>query len=196
LSRRSAIVGALVGSLLGGAAGAASFWALTGPLSNRDIRVGAWTTNPAVGEERQSPYSRARVALYGIWGLPPSEAMYFVASHDSAGAVLDRRCTYAVRGGPLPTRWWSVTLYRNGFYIDNPADRYSWTMTDTAIGPDGRWALTVAPSGEGPNRLTFGPNEGRFQLLLRLYQPEPGFAENRAQVPVPSIDKLRCDREA
>jgi hypothetical protein len=180
------------GAVLGCAAGAAAFWALTGPFTNPDQRVGAWTTNGAVGEVRQSPYSRARVALYGIWGLPPSETLYFVAAEDSAGATLDRRCTYAVEGGPLPTRWWSVTLYKDGFYIANPADRYSWTMTDTRIAADGRWTLTVAPSGEGPNRLTFGPQDGRFQLLLRLYQPHPGVAEHRETVPVPVVRKVAC----
>lgn len=192
MSRRSVIIGAIVGGLLGAAAGGGAFWWLTGPKSGQDLAVGAWTTNVAVGEVKQSPYSRARVAFYGIWGLPPSETIYFVANKDTAGAPLDRTCTYEIAGGPLPTRWWSVTLYRDGFYIDNPADRYSWTMTDTEIGPDGRWTLVAAPSGEGQNRLSFGSTDGRFQFLLRLYQPNAGVAENRKAVPVPVIRKVGC----
>ncbi|MBL8554116.1 MAG: DUF1214 domain-containing protein [Phenylobacterium sp.] len=192
MSRRAKILAGVAGALAGAAAGAGAFWALTGPFTNPDQRVGAWTTNGAVGQELQGPYSRARVALYGIWGLPPTETLYFVATKDAAGAVLDRRCVYAVEGGALPTRWWGVTLYRDGFYIANPADRYSWTMTDTRIGPDGRWTLTLAPSGEGQNRLTFGPQDGRFQLLLRLYQPNPGVAEHRETVPVPTVRKVAC----
>jgi len=192
VSRRRIILGAAVGALLGVVAGAASFWLTTGPLAGSTLPVGAWTTNPTVGVEQQSPYSRASVAIYGIWGLPPTETIYFVADQDSSGAKLDRNCTYELQGGPLPTRWWSVTLYRDGFYIDNPADRYSWTMTDTTIGPDGRWTLTAAPSGEGQNRLTFGPKDGRFQFLLRLYQPNAGVAQNRDKVPVPVIRKLAC----
>lgn len=194
MSRRATAIGLAIGALLGAAAGAGAFWALTGPVSTQQS-VGAWQTTLAIGETRQNPYSRARVALYGIWGLPPSETVYFVADQDTAGAKLDRTCRYEVEGGPLPTRWWSVTLYRDGFYIANPADRYSWTMSDAAIGPDGRWTLALAPSGEGKNRLTFGPKDGHFQLLLRLYQPYPGVAKDRAQVPVPVIRKLGCGKE-
>lgn len=189
----AAVLAGVGGALLGCAVGAAAFWALTGPLGRADQRIGGWTINASVGEQQQSPYSRARVALYGIWGLPPSETLYFVAAVDEDGAALDRRCTYQMDGGALPARWWSVALYRDGFYIDNPADRYSWTMTDTRIEPDGRWSLTVAPSGEGQNRLTFGPRDGRFQLLLRLYQPTVAASALRQNsVPLPRVRKVSC----
>lgn len=192
MSRGRFTIAILAGLVLGAVAGAGSFWALTGPLTKTDMRLGAWTTNTAVGEGAQNPYSRARVALYGIWGLPPSETLYFVAEQDSSGDKLDRHCTYAVEGSPLPTRWWSVTLYRDGFYIANPADRYSWTMTDSLIRPDRRWTLVVAPSGEGLNRLTFGPQDGRLQLLLRLYQPNAGMADHRERIPLPVVRKIAC----
>jgi hypothetical protein len=182
----------MAGTVLGAAAGAAGFWMLVGPLSATDQHIGAWTTNRSVGLRAQSPYSRARVALYGIWGLPPAETLYFVADQDSSGGKLDRRCRYEIDGGVLPTRWWSITLYRDGFYIPNPADRYSWTMTDIATAPDQSWTLTLAPAGEGRNRLTFGPRDGRFQVLLRLYQPNPGVADHRTSVALPTVRKLAC----
>ena len=92
----------------------------------------------------------------------------------------------------MPTRWWSLTLYRDGFYIENPANRYSWSSTDTAIDAAGRWVITLAPSGEGKNRLTFGPTKGKMQLSLRLYQPNPGIAAHRDRVPTPEIRKISC----
>lgn len=191
--KAGAITAGVCGLLAGCAVGAASFWALTGPLGRADREMGGWTINASVGEREQSPYSRARVALYGIWGLPPSETLYFVATEDRDGVALDRHCTYELRGGALPARWWSVALYRDGFYIDNPADRYSWTMTDTRTAADGRWTITVAPSGEGPDRLTFGARDGRFQLLLRLYQPSvTTSALRRETVHLPEVRKVAC----
>ncbi len=183
----------LTGGVLGALAGAATFWAVTNPNAKEDQKVGAWSTSAAIGQAHQNPYTRARVALHGIWGLPPSEVVYFTASHDSAGERLRRACTYTVIGGPLPTRWWSLTLYRDGFYIDNPANRYSWSMSDTAIDANGRWTIALAPSGEGQNRLTFGGRDGLMQLLLRLYQPNTGVADHRDRVPLPEIRRVSCN---
>jgi len=185
--------------VLGAALGVGAGWAITsyttGP-GGEDQKFGPWTTTTAVGESEQSPYSRARVAIYGIWGLPPAEVVYFSAREDDEGAPLDPACTYQVRGGPLPTRWWSVTLYEDGFYINNPANRYSWTTSDVAYEPrgdiNGAWTLTVSPDGEGPNELAFGPGGGNRVLLLRLYQPNSGVPENRGAVALPSITRQSC----
>jgi hypothetical protein len=178
-------------ALAGVVVGAASFWALTGPFG-REMRYGPWTTAAGIGQAEQSPYTRARVAIYGIWGLPPSEALYFSGAVDSAGEKLDRRCTYQVKGGPLPGRWWSLTAYRSGFYIDNPANRYSWSMTDAQIARDGRWTIQLSPDGQGPNGLALGHEDGRLLLSLRLYQPNPGIADHRDRVPLPRIERVSC----
>ena len=190
-----AIIGVLAGTALGIGIGLWTTAVTTGP-GGEEQKYGPWTTTTAVGETEQSPYSRARVAIYGIWGLPPSEAIYFSTREDSAGHPLDRRCTYVVRGSKLPARWWSVTLYKEGFYIDNPADRYSWTASDVTYDPpgdpSGQWTLTISPDGAGPNELAFGADDGVRTLLLRLYQPNAGVAENRGGVPLPTIAKESC----
>ena len=182
----------VVGGAVGAAAGATAFWFLTGPIVAGGRTFGPWFTSRGIGQSRQNPYTRAQVALYGTWGLPPSEVVYFSALKDSSGAKLRRDCTYEVRGGPLPARWWSLTLYRNGFYIDNPANRYSWSLTDVVFDPQGRWTITLAPSGEGRNHLTFGPDAGLFLLSLRLYQPQTGIADHRDRVPLPEIHRIGC----
>lgn len=188
----AALVGVVVGAAAGAAAGAGAFWTLTGPLFQHDVRLGEWTTVPSVGEAGQSPYTRARVALYGIWGLPPSEVVYFTGDRDASAAPLQRDCTYAVRGGLLPARFWSLTLYRDGFFIPNASNRYSWSSADAQVGPSGAWTVTLASSGEGRNRLTFGARGGRFQLSLRLYQPKSGIAEHRERTPLPVVVRLSC----
>lgn len=183
----SIVLGGLIGALLG----IAAFWAAIGPLTREDARYGPWTTNTAVGIKEQSPYSRAKVAIGGIWGLPPSEVLYFVAAEDSTGAPFDSRCAYEIAGGALPTRWWSLTLYKDGFYIANPANRYSWSTTE--INPDSdRWTIRLSPNGEGPNSLAFTQSPGKPSVLLRLYQPSPEVIDNRGRVPLPTIRKLSC----
>jgi hypothetical protein len=182
--------------LLGAGAGAAAFWLLTSPLFSAESRYGPWRSTMAVGEAAQSPYSRARVALYGIWGLPPREVIYFTADEDELGETLRAECTYEVTGGALPTRWWSLTLYRGGFYVPNPANRYSWSMSDVRTDNGGRWTVTLRPSGEGQNVLTFGAGAGRPLALLRLYQPEAEIVADRGRTPLPSLRRLRCDPAA
>lgn len=193
------LIGAIAGAALGVGAGLWITHATTGP-EGEDQKFGSWTTTTSVGESEQSPYSRARVAIYGIWGLPPSEVIYFSTREDDEGRRLDPRCTYEVKGGKLPTRWWSVTLYKDGFYIDNPANRYSWSASDITYEPpgdeNGAWTLTVSPDGEGPNQLAFGAGEGVRTLLLRLYQPDAGVADNRGAVPLPSVTRTGCDGPA
>lgn len=183
----SIVAGGLVGALVG----AAAFWAAIGPLTVEDARFGPWTTNMAVGIKQQSAYSRAKVAIGGIWGLPPSEVLYFVAAEDSAGAPFDSRCTYEVSGGDLPTRWWSLTLYKDGFYIANPANRYSWSASDVARQGE-RWTIRLSPHGEGRNALAFTEAEGKPSVLLRLYQAFPEVIEDRRRVPLPTIRKTAC----
>ena len=177
--------------IIGLVLGLGSLWALTGPVGDGE-KFGPWTTNRAIGERDQTPYSRARIAIYGIWGLPPSEVVYYSARVDDDGAAFDRRCTYTIEGGPLPTRWWSVALYRDGFYIANPANRYSWTQTEVAPDAAGRWRIQLTPIGAEPNALALGDTDGMFAVLLRLYQPDPGVAEARGQVPLPTIRKVSC----
>jgi hypothetical protein len=178
-------------ALAGVASGAGSFWAMTGPFG-RETAFGPWSTMVDIGRARQNPYSRARVAIYGIWGLPASDALYFSARVDSQGHALDQRCSYAVIGATLPARWWSLTAYRDGFFIANPTNRYSWSKTDAYLAPDGRWTIHLNPDGSGANGLALGHAKGQILLSLRLYQPNPGIADHRDRIALPSIERLSC----
>lgn len=184
--------GAVIGAVLGASIGWYSFYLLTGPMAKEDTRVGAWTTLNDIGEVKQNPYTRARVAIYGLWGLPPSEVIYFSALKDDSGNALDHRCLYEVKGTNPPARWWSIAAYRDGLYIENPDDRYSISQSTITQEQDGSWIVLLSPDGRGKNGLALGAKSGPIQLSYRLYQPNPGVAENRQEVAVPSIKKQRC----
>lgn len=183
------------GVLAGGGAGAVAFWFLTSPHMAEQAEYGPWRSTFAVGEAEQNPYTRARVALYGIWGLPPREVIYFTADQDQDGEPLQSDCVYEIAGGPQPSRWWSLTAYRGGFYVPNPANRYSWSKSDVATDDQGRWAVILRNRGEGRNVLTLGGGTGRPLALLRLYQPDPDIVADRSRTPLPSIRRLSCDKE-
>jgi hypothetical protein len=186
-------VSLVVGIVFGAWAGHYTFYGITGPWNKtEDVSVGPWTTLNSVGERNQSPYSRARVAIYGIWGLPPKEVIYFSAARDDDGNVLETRCTYEMRGGDSPARWWSIAVYRDGYYIDNPKDQYSLSQSTVKTAEDGSWTIRLSPSGEGENGLALGYKSGRVHLTYRLYQPNVGVAENRNKVAVPSIQRTGC----
>jgi hypothetical protein len=188
---------AIAGGLLAGAAAAVGgFWLLTSPRMAEQAEFGPWRSTLAIGESKQNPYTRARVALYGIWGLPPREAIYFTASEDEDGEPLRPECVYVIEGSHLPARWWSLTLYRGGFYIPNPANRYSWSQSDIAKDAEGGWRVMLRERGEAPNVLTMGGGAGRPLALLRLYQPDPAVVADRGRTPLPSIRRLGCEREA
>jgi len=168
-------------------------WVLAGPLiPNRTIQNGPWETSERVGDAQAGAYTRATVAIYGTWALPPSEVIYFTATRDDTGAAINPACRYEVRGGDLPADWWSISVYRNFFWVDNPGDRYSRSSSSIQRGPDGQWVIALDADGNGQNGLPLGNADGYFQLSLRLYQPEDHVLANRATIKLPAITKLGC----
>ncbi|MFZ9709073.1 MAG: hypothetical protein ACO3CV_05455, partial [Steroidobacteraceae bacterium] len=59
---------------------AVTWWSVTRESGGAAwIRNGVWETGREVGSAATDPYSRARVAIYGLWALPPEAVVYFVA---------------------------------------------------------------------------------------------------------------------
>lgn len=191
--RSRTLIAIAAGTILGAGAGFGAFWLAVGPLFPGEREIGGWTTVADIGGARQDPYARARVALFGIWGLPPSEAIYYTARSDAEGRPLTGDCVYSVEGRDPPGRWWSLTAYRGGFYIANPDDRYSWSSTDIGREPDGGWTMTLSAQGrEGPNPLALGPGPGRIALSFRIYQPAPTVVRDRTLGVPPVVRRLAC----
>src|SRR5262245_47249006 len=96
----------IVLGLLAGAG--AAVHAVRAGFADGTLASGPWQTGRDFGTADASALVRARVALSGLLALPRSEAMYFTARTDSAGAPLEGRCRYAIRGGRFAARWWSI----------------------------------------------------------------------------------------
>lgn len=185
----------LGGLLLALALGLGSlWWGVKRPTGGSAwIRNGVWETGREVGSAATDPYSRARVAIYGLWALPPEAVVYYIASTDEQGEPLSVRCRYDILGESLPARWWSISVYRDFHYIDTPARRYSRSSSAMVDSPDGRFTIRLDADGRGENGLPMGTTAGVITLNLRLYQPDPGVREARASLRVPRIERRDCD---
>jgi hypothetical protein len=167
-----------------------AWWLVLHPPAARMIVHGPWRMNAAAGGADADMYSRARVAIGGLFALNRTEAIYFEATEDDDGQPLRARCSYIVTGRPVAARWWSVTAYADdNFLIPNPAQRFSYNMDTLAQEPDGTFRILASPMAQAGNWLPTGAGDGGFNLLFRLYNPAPEIAADPAAAPLPSIER-------
>lgn len=160
------------------------------------IIVGPWVTNEQIGNVDAAPYMRAVIARRGLLALNKRETVYFTAETDSSGTPLLSNCAYVVTGVPLPTRWWSITLYGADHYlIDNPQGIFSQAKNTVERSAQEGYVIHVAGEPEGPNGIPTGYSGGegaRFSLTLRLYNPDEDAADDLSALVLPSIEKGIC----
>jgi hypothetical protein len=179
------------GTLLGLAATlVAVMWApMPGVVEN-----GSWQTSLAAGSEAADPWTRAQVAVHGLFALPRSETLYFNATRDSQGDRLVGTCRYRIRGADPDARWWSITAYgADDFLIASRAHLYAVSKTDVARATNGDFAILVG--GEPPRgaRASWIPaGTGPFALALRLFNPGATMALDPADAALPVIDRVSC----
>ena len=154
--------------------------------------IGPWQTGTDFGTAEAGARTRAIVALNGLLALPAREARYYTASEDSAGHSLDGRCSYKVTGGPLPGRWWSLTLYDDaGYLAPNSAGIYSVEGAELKPSERSRWTIEVSPQHQAGHWLPTG-GLAQVALTLRTYLPPNEGRTNPAQGTLPLITKEHC----
>lgn len=169
---------------------ASSAWWLVLRGGTPTVSVGAWRMSALAGSADADLYTRARVAIAGLFALNASETIYFEAARDDAGHALRANCGYMLTGRKLDARWWSITAYADDlFLIPNAEKRFSYNMGNLAYGPDGGFVLTAGPVARPGNWLPTG-TRGGFRLLLRLYNPAPALLAHVQTAPVPSIAQV------
>jgi len=179
--------------MAGIALGLATTWAtVIRPNGSGGVADGPWRTSLAAGSSEGGPYLRAYVAVHALLALSRAETIYYNASEDSEGHPLDGHCSYRIEGRDPPARWWSITAYgADDFLIPNPADRYSVSMNSVARRADGSFAATVSKAQAEANWIpvTAAP----FDLMIRLYNPQPDVAADPGHLALPTIKKVACE---
>jgi len=175
----------------GVALGLAATWAtaIRGTMGG-GVTDGPWRTSLNTGSSESGPYLRARIAVHGLLALSREETVYYTALSD--GAALDGNCVYHLEAHDPPTRWWSITAYgADDFLIPNDADRYAVSMNSVARDADGSFKVTISRAKAEGNWIPVAP--GRFDLTVRLYNPEADVIADPAHVALPAIRKADCE---
>lgn len=160
------------------------------------VRNGPWTTNLAIGSAAADPWTRASVAIAGLFALSREETLYFTAFTDSHGVPLRSSRCYRIAGRDPGARWWSITAYGADHYlIANPENRYSVSMHGVVRDADGGFAIYAGRAAPAPNPLPIGAREADapFSLTLRLYNPSPEAVAAPATTPLPGIETEACE---
>lgn len=184
-------LGVVAGLVVGGALA----WHATGnAFRDGAVTNGVWSTSLTYGLTDGDALTRAAVARRGLLALPTTETVYWAASRDSAGALLDGSCTYALTGGALDTRWWSVTFYdREGYLVANAANIWSFsaaTLTDAEKA--GGWKVTIGPKRPAQGHWLPSATGQGFELTLRMYNPGPDLVRNPGKAQLPKLVKEAC----
>jgi hypothetical protein len=189
--RRALKIAAMIA--IGIALGLAATWAtaVRGTMSG-GVSDGPWSTSLDTGSSESGLYLRARVAVHGLLALSREETVYYSALRDSNGADLVGNCIYRLEGRDLPTRWWSITAYgADDFLIPNDANLYSISKNSVARNPNGSFAVTLSQAKANGNWIPVAP--GRFNLTIRLYNPDHEVIADPAHVALPKISKEICE---
>jgi hypothetical protein len=195
LARRLAVGAAVLG--LGAALGLGSAWAVLRRTDGFGSGAGPWRVALLAGSADADAWTRARVAIGGLLALNREETMYYVATHDTAGAPLRSRCSYRVEGVPPAARWWSVTAYADDFFLfDAPKRRYSVNGLTAVLDARGRFAFVSAPTeprDTGTTPWLPTPGDRGLVFTLRVYNPEAALQAAPASLEPPRIEPVgRC----
>ena len=169
------------------AAGSAWWTVLRGPVANGIVN-GPWRANLSVGSAKADLYTRANVAITGLFALNAAEAIYLSAAFDDGGRPLLARCTYRIVGKPVAAGWWSITAYGDDhFLIPNAANRFSYNMGNLQARDGAPFEIIAAPKQADGNWLPTGDGTNGFHLVMRLYNPAAATVTNIRTIDLPSI---------
>jgi hypothetical protein len=156
---------------------------------------GTW----AVGYDQTSLdnwLNRAGTGFGYVWGDLASEILYPMARTDADRQPLNGKNRYVLHfpKGQLPARYWRISMYDiEGFFFNNPINRYGIGNMAEKLQPDADDGLTITiqhdrPSKDQETNWLPAPAEAFF-MVMRLYQPEERMY--RGEYIVPPVRKVQ-----
>jgi hypothetical protein len=169
-----------------------SYYALSDGRLFGAYQAGPWTAWPQAGAPAPDPYTRAYLSRTGALQLGQSEGLQFVASTDSDGQRLDRRCRYRIDGStPTATFWTLVPIGADGSLIARPDGPPGFHSARIARANDGSVQLYVSKTLSPLNWLEI-TGDGSFSLLLTLYDTAIFSGLGSSDTRLPSILREGC----
>jgi hypothetical protein len=177
--------------IVGIALGFGATWLTVVQRIPETVSDGPWQTNPQIGSASSDLYTRASVALNGLFAVDRSEVVYFVATRDSAGDALSGDCQYEVTGRDPDSRWWSLTAYGTDDYlIANPANRYFVDKSSVWRAAGRGFSIAVGSTPQPSNWLPVTGSS--FSLMLRLFEPSATVSRAPERASLPAIRRTGC----
>jgi hypothetical protein len=171
------------------------WWAITGGMGGESYS--GWHGSRVTGSKDADPWLRARVAVSGLLALNRSQAIYFTRKTDDQGEPFSEQCRYRVAGGPLPGKWWSVTVYAADNYLPLNDDKaLSFDATEVTADARGQWTAILSPTRPESGAWASTSKAGNFDITLRIYQPEQRAQDDFASITMPQVTKLDCGGKA
>lgn len=182
--------------VLGLLAGAGSGWvAITGGMGGESYS--GWHGSKVTGSADAGPWLRARVAVSGLLALTRNQAIYFTRKTDDQGEPLSEDCRYRVTGGSLPGKWWSITVYAADNYLPlNDDQALSFDATEVTPDAQGQWSAILSPARPERGAWASTSQAGKFDITLRIYQPERRVQDDFAAIQMPKVSKIDCGDKA
>lgn len=156
--------------------------------------MGPWSADAGQGAAlRADPYAVAAAAARIDLALGVAEGIAFIATTDDDGAPLRGSCDYTIRGGALPGRLWTLTVYgADGSLIASPSGRSGFHSRELLRQPGGAFSIGLSAAIEPGNWLSSHGAEG-LRLVLRLYDtPLTTTGAMPQGLTLPTLTRERC----
>jgi len=154
--------------------------------------VNGWINMTNLGRYGTDYETRAFIAYAGLGALTSDDAVYPSAFVDGNGQALDAAYKYVIhfpKGQlpPLAVNVWSVSPYRDNFYVRNALNRYgilsSMPLKFSADGSLDIYVQATSPAPERESNWLPTPPTGRFNLSTRIYQPTKAVLDGTYKLP-------------
>src|SRR5262249_25453437 len=157
--------------------------------------VNGWWNPVNLSTHATDQNTRAVIAGFDLGAPWGEDVVYPTTYHDGDGKRLDGAGKYLLRlekdakGRIFPshTGIWSVSAYDGNYYVRNAIDRYAISPSmPLKYNADGSLDIYLQAQSPGPekesNWLPCAPN-GRLNVTIRVYWPEPGLLDGSFKIP-------------
>ncbi|MGJ4968484.1 DUF1254 domain-containing protein [Bradyrhizobium sp. HKCCYLRH1073] len=162
----------------------------TGPYTAPTVN--GWQGALNIGRFGTDYTTRAFIAWFGLGALTSDDAVYPTAFVDGDGNVLDGAAKYVLHLEkdeifPSEAGVWSVSPYRENFYVRNAINRYGITSAmPIKYNPDGSLDIYIQAQSPGADKETNWlpcPPSLPFNLSVRVYQPKTALKDGTFKIP-------------
>lgn len=167
----------------------------TGPFDTTGPN--GWGTILNIGRFGTDYASRAFVGYFGLGAGVKEDILYPTTFVDGNGWALDGAHKYVVHFDKdflalAKDGVWSISVYRENFYVYNKLQRYGLPPGNPKYNPDGSLDVYLQADSPGPDKEANWlptPKSDMFNATLRIYNPDPKtFDPNFKYPPIQRVD--------